>query len=138
MNVAEYDQTLAEADRTLDEFVQHYRMLASEYGQSSEASNVTMLAEALEPTPSAGLAVLVAAAVRRLAAESGDGAICPRCGAQCSRDEVHNGVAMLYGPWGCACGWSESKDYDLTTGPKSDGPHRVDQWGGLTPGEGSA
>jgi hypothetical protein len=137
MNIAEYDQTLAEANQTLDDFVRHFRLLASENGPGGEAANLTMLAEALEPTPSTALAVLVAAAVRRLAMEGGDseGTTCPRCGLKCSRDEVHNGVAMLYGPWGCACGWSESERYDLTSGPKTEGSYDVDQWGGLTPGE---
>lgn len=38
---------------------------------------------------------------------------CPCCGAEYGRDEVHNGVAMLYGPYGCGkCGWSESEEYD--------------------------
>jgi len=33
---------------------------------------------------------------------------CPRCNGKCRRDEVHNGLAWLYGPWGCFdCGWSE-------------------------------
>lgn len=59
---------------------------------------------------------------------------CPKCGGQCGRDEVHNGVAMLYGPWGCACGWSEWEEYDLSAGQSSvcDGG-KIDQWGGFTP-----
>lgn len=63
---------------------------------------------------------------------------CPRCFRPCSRDEVHNGVAMLYGPWGCACGWSESRDYDITGGPKFEESYQVDPQGGLTPGGGAS
>jgi hypothetical protein len=60
--------------------------------------------------------------------------ICPKCGDECNRDEVHNGVCMLYGPWGCACGWSEDSRYDLSDGRNPDAPEgRLDQWGGLTP-----
>lgn len=44
---------------------------------------------------------------------------CPKCGKQCGRDEVHNGVAMLYGPWGCMCGWSEWEEYDMSEGQRS-------------------
>jgi hypothetical protein len=57
---------------------------------------------------------------------------CPRCGNQCMRDEVHNGVAMLYGPWGCECGWSEDSRYDQATASQPATGH-IDQWGGLTP-----
>lgn len=59
---------------------------------------------------------------------------CPICGNEAMRDEVHNGVAMLYGPWGCACGWSESEEFDLSGGAS---PEResgcIDQFGGFTP-----
>lgn len=37
---------------------------------------------------------------------------CPKCAQECARDEVHNGVGMMYGPWGCYCGWSEDSDYN--------------------------
>ena len=39
---------------------------------------------------------------------------CPRCGADCERDEVDNGVGMeACGPWGCPeCHWFE-KHIDL-------------------------
>ncbi len=36
---------------------------------------------------------------------------CPECGSACGRDEVDNGVAVLCGPWGCGCGWSEDEAY---------------------------
>lgn len=58
---------------------------------------------------------------------------CPRCGTECWRDEVDVGVGVMYGPWGCPCGWSESAEYDVSGGHKMQGRHRVDQWGGLTP-----
>lgn len=60
---------------------------------------------------------------------------CPKCGAPCDRDSVHNGIAMLYGPWGCyECGWSEDGDYDVSAGPKfTDDGYRIDQFGGATP-----
>jgi hypothetical protein len=62
--------------------------------------------------------------------------ICPRCGAACWRDEVDVGVGVMYGPWGCPCGWSENVRYDVTAGPKVEGGYRVDQRGGLTPPSG--
>jgi hypothetical protein len=59
---------------------------------------------------------------------------CPKCGAQdCWRDSVDVGVGVIYGPYGCPCGWSESTEYDLTGGPKTEQGYRVDQWGGLMP-----
>lgn len=57
---------------------------------------------------------------------------CPRCGNQCSRDTVHNGLALLEGPWGCECGWSEYEEYDQTLIVQPDNGH-IDQWGGFTP-----
>lgn len=35
------------------------------------------------------------------------GVICPRCGGECERDEVDNGLGMeAAGPWGCPqCHW---------------------------------
>jgi hypothetical protein len=42
--------------------------------------------------------------------------ICPRCGRDCGRDEADVGVGVIYGPWGCFCGWSETADYDVTDG----------------------
>lgn len=56
---------------------------------------------------------------------------CPNCNEFCSRDSVDNGVALLYGPWGCECGWSEEEEYNQLTGPKyTKGIERkLDQWG---------
>jgi len=50
---------------------------------------------------------------------------CPDCGGDCDRDSTHNGLARLYGPWGCVCGWSE---WGRQRAPG------VDQWGVLWPG----
>lgn len=38
---------------------------------------------------------------------------------------------MLYGPWGCVCGWSEYEEYDQSKVQQPAGGH-IDQWGGLT------
>lgn len=60
--------------------------------------------------------------------------ICPRCGGECWRDSADVGVGVIYGPWGCPCGWSESADYDVTGGPRLDAHgNQLDQWGGATP-----
>ena len=60
---------------------------------------------------------------------------CPKCDEDCLRDEVDVGVGIICGPWGCpGCGWSESEDYDISSGPKMDkNGWAVDQYGGLTP-----
>lgn len=61
---------------------------------------------------------------------------CPKCHCpECWRDSVHNGIAMLYGPWGCPeCGWSEDSEFDVSNGPKiTDDGYRLDQFGGATP-----
>lgn len=58
---------------------------------------------------------------------------CPNCGDNCSRDEADVGVGVIYGPWGCYCGWSESTTYDVTDGPKFQDGYRLDQWGCATP-----
>lgn len=61
---------------------------------------------------------------------------CPNCGSECSRDQVDVGVGVIYGPWGCYCGWSESCEYNqLRDGyqPLAESGYVKDQWGGLTP-----
>lgn len=56
---------------------------------------------------------------------------CPRCNCECGRDEVHNGITMLYGPYGCSCGWSEDNRY-------CDNPNfQIDSKGGFTPYKGT-
>lgn len=43
--------------------------------------------------------------------------ICPNCGEDgCHRDEVDVGVGVIFGPWGCPCGWSEWEDYNQVKG----------------------
>jgi len=58
---------------------------------------------------------------------------CPKCGNDCQRDEADVGIGVMYGPWGCLCGWSSDPRFDVTAGPKFENGHRIDQWGGLTP-----
>lgn len=45
-----------------------------------------------------------------------DGMDCPKCGNECNRDEVDVGVGIMYGPYGCCCGWSEWPEYDSSDG----------------------
>ena len=59
---------------------------------------------------------------------------CPKCTAECGRDEVDVGVGVIEGPWGCPnCGWSEDPRYDLSDGQSA---HRnggvIDSRGGWT------
>lgn len=43
---------------------------------------------------------------------------CPKCGEEdLYRDEVDVGVGIIYGPYGCMCGWSENPYYDGSNGP---------------------
>lgn len=60
---------------------------------------------------------------------------CPSCGgSDLRRDEVHNGVCMLYGPFGCAdCGWSEDSRYDCQDGPIENEWGTINQYGNLFP-----
>lgn len=60
--------------------------------------------------------------------------ICPNCGSECWRDSADVGVGVIYGPWGCSCGWSEDERYNLLAGPKTtELGGAIDQWGGITP-----
>jgi DNA-binding NarL/FixJ family response regulator len=63
MRIAEFDQCLAEANKTLNEFAAEYQRLNDEHG---EVSNLAMLEESLTELPSRALAPLLAVAVRRL------------------------------------------------------------------------
>ncbi|NKJ03107.1 hypothetical protein FHT29_000052 [Rhizobium sp. SG741] len=58
--------------------------------------------------------------------------ICPRCGDGAWRDSVDVGVGVIHGPYGCACGWSESEKYDLEFGGglQANGSY-LDMQGGL-------
>lgn len=45
------------------------------------------------------------------------------------------GVGVIYGPWGCGCGWSEAPEYDRSSG-RSEAEHAhpgfyVDSMGGM-------
>jgi hypothetical protein len=42
------------------------------------------------------------------------------------------GVGVIYGPWGCYCGWSEDSRYYQQNAEQSSDGH-LDQWGGFTP-----
>jgi hypothetical protein len=39
---------------------------------------------------------------------------------------------MIYGPYGCACGWSEWEEYDIRSGPKKVNGGYLDSRGGWT------
>lgn len=62
---------------------------------------------------------------------------CPKCNAECIRDEVDVGVGVMFGPWGCMCGWSEDSRYDSSEGEstaqKEYPEHIVDSRGGIIP-----
>jgi len=61
---------------------------------------------------------------------------CPKCGTECHRDSVDIGVGVMHGPWGCpGCAWSESEEYDLSTGknPVDEKGGVIDQYGGYHP-----
>ena len=59
---------------------------------------------------------------------------CPKCGSTCGRDEVHNGVGFMYGPFGCQCGWSEWPEYDISNGRSAERHGgTIDPRGGFTP-----
>ena len=55
--------------------------------------------------------------------------ICPNCGCDCESESVDVGVGIIYGPWGCHCGWSEDDFYNQLTGPKYHNGIFVDQYG---------
>lgn len=60
---------------------------------------------------------------------------CPNCGGtDLWRDSADVGVGIIYGPYGCPCGWSESEEYNQLAGSKltaSGSP--TDPWGGAHP-----
>lgn len=55
--------------------------------------------------------------------------VCPRCGdGDLWRDSVDVGVGVIYGPYACPCGWSESEEYDALFGKGC----QIDEKGGYT------
>lgn len=53
---------------------------------------------------------------------------CPKCGEEdLYRDEVDVEVGIIYGPYGCMCGWSENPHYDASNGPS---PAQLEESGG--------
>ena len=71
----------------------------------------------------------------RVKKELGDAAmICLNCGEECWRDSANVGIGIIYGPWGCECGWSEDENYNILDGPKcTENGYIIDQYGGATP-----
>jgi hypothetical protein len=59
---------------------------------------------------------------------------CENCGEEAWREDCDVGVGIIYGPWGCPCGWSEDPRYNVLDGPKvTELGGTIDQWGGITP-----
>lgn len=69
----------------------------------------------------------------RSAAEAARTLDCPSCGHEAYRETADVGVGIIFGPWGCPCGWSEDDRYNQPQGPTSASGVRTDQWGGLYP-----
>ena len=60
---------------------------------------------------------------------------CPNCGEECWREHCDVGVGIIYGPYGCYCGWSEWEQYNQLEGSggvQPDGSY-VDTYGGIYP-----
>lgn len=56
---------------------------------------------------------------------------CPNCGQKnLGREEADVGIGIMYGPFGCGCGWSEWPEYNQLTG---EAVERSDQWGLIDP-----
>jgi predicted RNA-binding Zn-ribbon protein involved in translation (DUF1610 family) len=77
----------------------------------------------------------VAAHYRECMEESRRTFTCPNCGEHCWREEADVGIGIIFGPWGCPCGWSESHAYNQLDGPTATAGKRTDQWGMLYPAE---
>jgi hypothetical protein len=65
---------------------------------------------------------------------------CPACGEpDLDRESVDVEVGIIYGPYGCYCGWSAwDCCYDQTKGPTATAGKRTDQWGFLYPADPAA
>lgn len=50
-----------------------------------------------------------------------DAKVCPECGDNCWRDSADVGVGIIYGPWGCSCGWSELGSHEERQASSPDG-----------------
>lgn len=63
--------------------------------------------------------------------------ICPHCGSEAWREDADVGVGIIYGPWGCSCGWSEWDEYNQLLGNGGWQPNGsyTDPHGGLWPAE---
>ena len=53
-----------------------------------------------------------------------DEMVCPECGDECWRESCDVGVGIIYGPWGCPCGWGEGGRAQVKDG------RYIDQFGG--------
>lgn len=61
--------------------------------------------------------------------------VCPRCGQTgLHRESVDCGFGLIFGPYGCPCGWSEDPGYDMlfNGGEQPDGSY-ADVYGMVTP-----
>lgn len=67
-DIHHFDQTLAEADATLDAFVAEFHRVEAAAGATT---NMVMLEESLTELPQTALGPLLAAAIRRLAKQAG-------------------------------------------------------------------
>lgn len=61
---------------------------------------------------------------------------CPNCGRGMCREEADIGVGIMYGPWGCLCGYSEDPRFNRLSGTNTETQERnperwADQWGNL-------
>ena len=62
---------------------------------------------------------------------------CPNCGCEAYRETCDVGVGIIYGPWGCPCGWSEDERYNQLDGDNyTEQGYKLDQYGGATPPNG--
>ena len=63
---------------------------------------------------------------------------CPVCKEEnLYRESADVGVGILYGPYGCPCGWSEADEYNLLSGSAGiqDNGAYIDQYGAYYPPE---
>lgn len=59
---------------------------------------------------------------------------CPECGTKdLWRESADVGVGIIYGPYGCDCGWSEDSKYNIQKGALKQDGSCIDQYGGIYP-----